>query len=57
MLCLPPFQEGALEAPVQPEDHRGGARLHQQPQRVVAVRRPAASPQGHEQHPESRAEE
>ncbi len=50
-------QEGALEATVQPEDHSGGSRVHQQSQRVVTLRRPAAAPQGHEQHPEPRAEE
>lgn len=50
-------QEGALEAPVQPEDHGGGSGVNQQPKRVVTLRRPAAAPQGHEQHPEPRTKE
>lgn len=50
-------QERALEATVQPEDHCGGSCVHQQPQRVVTLRRPAAAPQGHEQHPEPQTEE
>lgn len=46
-----------MEAAVQPEDHSGGPRVHQQPQRLVAVRRPAEAAQGHEQHPRSQTEE
>lgn len=43
-------QAGALEAALEPEDHCGGAALHQQPQRVVTLRGPAAASQRHEQH-------
>lgn len=52
-----PLQEGALEAAVQSEDHSGGSCVHQQPQCVVTLRRPAAAPQGHEQHSQPWTEE
>lgn len=51
------FQERTLEAVVQPEDNRRGSCVHQQPQRVVTLRWPAAAPQGHEQYPQSWTEE
>lgn len=44
------FQEGTLEAAVQPEDHSGGPCVHQQPKRVVTLWWAAASAQRHEQH-------
>lgn len=46
-----------MEAAVQPEDHSGGSPVHQQPQRLVAVRRLAEAAQGHEQHPRPQTEE
>lgn len=44
------FQEGTLEAAVQPEDHSGGPCVHQQPKCVVTLWWAAASAQRHEQH-------
>lgn len=49
-----PGQARALEAALQPEDHGGGPAVHQQPQRVVSLRWPAAATQGLQQHSEPR---